>query len=372
MARRGLAAALGALMVVGCGGPRLSPRGALSPGPAPLADSVGVNPARLFPRRLDSFRSLDGWEREDHVAAFSAYRAGCGAARDAGARFVCGVARRSGTLSEGEARAFFERFFRPEVTGPSGLLTAYFTPVYPASDVRRGDFTSPVRPRPADLPSTGLTATAIAPYADRASIEARATPDALAWMKPEDLFILQIQGSGILVFPSGARAKAIFDGDNGAPFRGIAAPMREMGLLPDRETSGEAIGGWLADHRGPMAEAIMRLDPRYVFFRLAADDGALPDGASGVRLIPGRSVAVDPARHAAGELLWIDASAPALTGAFPAYRRLAVALDIGGAIKGESRADLYLGEGPSAGREAGRVRHVLKLYRLQPVAPPVP
>ena len=43
-----------------------------------------------------------------------------------------------------------------------------------------------------------------------------------------------------------------------------------------------------------------------------------------------------------------------------------VRLDTGGAIKGEVRADLYLGEGTQAGGEAGRVRHTLRLYRLVP------
>jgi membrane-bound lytic murein transglycosylase A len=69
-----------------------------------------------------------------------------------------------------------------------------------------------------------------------------------------------------------------------------------------------------------------------------------------------------------GELLWVDADAPSLAGAFPSYRRLTVALDTGGAIKGQARADLYLGRGPAAGLEAGRVRHTLTLYRLDPRA----
>ena len=43
--------------------------------------------------------------------------------------------------------------------------------------------------------------------------------------------------------------------------------------------------------------------------------------------------------------------------------------DTGGAIKGEVRADLYLGLGAKAGAEAGRVRHRLNLYRLVPRAP---
>ncbi len=116
----------------------------------------------------------------------------------------------------------------------------------------------------------------------------------------------------------------------------------------------------------------MDLDRRYVFFRLEPDDGQTPVGAAGVRLTPGRAAAVDPAFHGMGELLWIDAEAPTLAGAFPRYQRLAMALDTGIAIKGESRADLYVGEGPDAGTEAGRVRHILRLYRLVPLdsAPP--
>jgi membrane-bound lytic murein transglycosylase A len=47
-----------------------------------------------------------------------------------------------------------------------------------------------------------------------------------------------------------------------------------------------------------------------------------------------------------------------------------MALDTGSAIRGEVRADLYLGTGEDAGAEAGRVRHRLKLYRLVPVLEP--
>ena len=110
----------------------------------------------------------------------------------------------------------------------------------------------------------------------------------------------------------------------------------------------------------------MRLNPRYAFFRLAPDDGRPPQGAAGVALPAGRGVAVDPSAHAYGELLWIDGEAPLLAGAFPTYRRLVSALDTGGAIKGEVRADLYLGQGDAAGAEAGRVRHTLTMWRLVP------
>jgi membrane-bound lytic murein transglycosylase A len=275
-------------------------------------------------------------------------------------------------LDEDHARRFLERNFRPELSssqafdGP-GLLTAYFTPIYPARRRSEGEFTAPVRPRPADLPDDPSGRPA---YADRAAIERRPARDALAWMRPEDLFFLQIQGSGVLLIPGEPALRAVYDGSNGAPFQGIAARMRQQGLLADADTSAESIRAWLAKHRGPRANALMRLDRRYVFLRLTADDGREPAGAAGERLIPGRSLAVDPAEHRMGEVFWVDASAPRLSGSFPTYRRLALALDTGGAIKGEARADLYMGRGPEAGLEAGRVRHDLRLFKLEPLAEP--
>jgi membrane-bound lytic murein transglycosylase A len=186
-------------------------------------------------------------------------------------------------------------------------------------------------------------------------------------MKPEDLFFLQIQGSGVLDFPDGRRMRAVYAANNGQPFVGIASPMRTAGLLADNNTSGETIRAWLAEHRGPDADEIMRRNPRYIFFTLQPYDGKEPSGAAGLPLTPGRALAVDPSKHEYGVLYWINGEAPALNGAFPAYRRLAMALDTGSAIKGEVRADLYLGTGEIAGAEAGRVRHRLKLYRLVPM-----
>jgi membrane-bound lytic murein transglycosylase A len=282
---------------------------------------------------------------------------------------VCRRAAALEPVNEASARDFLEKNFRPEQVTEPGLLTAYFTPIYEARWSREGEFTAPVRPRPADLPRPGANPPRA--YADRAEIEERPAPDALAWMRPEDLFFLQIQGSGVLTMPAGPPLRAVFDGSNGAPFLGLAAPLRKAGLLDDADTSAEKIRAWLAANRGPRAEAAMRLDRRYVFFRLQPDDGAEPSGTAGQRLIPGRALAVDPTQHAMGEVLWVDATSPALSGAFPAYRRLALALDTGGAIKGGARADLYLGRGPEAGLEAGRVRHVLRLYRLTPLMQPL-
>ena len=333
-----------------------------------VALAVAAQPlATLTPMpdvREISLSDLPGWGAEDHTAALRALRAACAVTHDADLRGVCADIPQD--PDEAAARAFLEQNFRAVPLGPPGLLTGYFMPVYEARHARGGEFNVPVRPRPDDLPSGDLTSAGRVAYADRATIEALPASGALAWMRPEDLFFMQVQGAGVLNFPDGRRAKAVFAGTNGAAFVGIAAPMRERGLLADQDTSASAIHAWLAQHRGPDAIAIMDLDPRYVFYSLTADDGLEPSGSAGARLPTGRAVAVDPAWHAMGELLWIDGETPTLAGAFPTYRRLVAALDTGGAIKGQARADLYLGRGPAAGQEAGRIRHQLTLWRLTP------
>jgi membrane-bound lytic murein transglycosylase A len=367
--RRVLLGPLAALALAGCATPQ--EHGPIPPGfPPPSARPERPRPPP--PSRRIELSALPGWAAEDHDAAFAAWRATCTVSRDPAMASLCARARAIGDVSPGDGRRFLEAGFQAEPLIDQGVLTAYFAPVYSARHAPDAEFSAAVRPKPADLRvDAGAVVLVHAdgttePYPDRTTIEARPPDDALAWMRPEELFFLQVQGSGVLVFEDGKRVKALYAAHNGRPFASIANPMRDQGLLPRDNTSGEAIRQWLAGHRGPQAQAIMQLNPRYAFFRLAPDDGRPPVGAAGLPLPAGRAVAVDPAFHAYGELLWLDADAPLLAGAFPTYRRLVTALDTGGAIKGAVRADLYLGEGPRAGAEAGRVRHELHLYRLVP------
>lgn len=353
--------------------------------PTPLPPGPTPAPAPAAPTSI-KVSELPGWAAEDHAQAFAVYRSVCGVARDARDAEVCRRARALNAPDDAAARAFFEANFRAEPLPGDGLLTAYFAPEYEARSRPDAEFSAPVRGKPADLvpvdagmfdpAQTGRSSAAVSvkgklvAYPDRAAIEATPAKNALAWMRPEELFFLQVQGSGVLTFENGRRQKALFAATNGLPFVGIAAPMRDKGLLADNNTSGDAIRQWLADHRGDEAQAVMALNPRYVFFRLAPDDGQPPVGAAGIPLPRGRAIAIDPGFHSMGELVWLDGEAPVLVGAFPRYRRLAVALDTGGAIKGAVRADLYLGQGQAAGAEAGRVRHTLKMMRLVPQVGP--
>ena len=300
-------------------------------------------------------RGLPGWDAEDHLAALLVVRRVCKASPAQLPERLCGEAEVA-PATDAAARDFLEAHFRPERIAGEGVLTAYFAPTYPARERPEGEFSAPVR-------SMWETTS------DRAAIEAAPLASALAWMRPEDLYFLQIQGSGELDFANGRRLRAVYAGSNGRPYVAIASAMAARGLIAEQDANASGVHAWLAAHRGPQADAIMRLNPRYIFFRLVPDDGAEPRGASGATLIAGRSLAVDPAYHGYFGLYWVDADQPALAGARQTYRRLAAALDTGSAIKGGARADLYLGRGAAAGAEAGTVRHRLTLYRLVPVSP---
>jgi membrane-bound lytic murein transglycosylase A len=374
---RRLAATLTALALAGCAttpparvGYRPPVHGGGYAATHPVAQAPGVS----------SLSNLIGWREEDHLAALGAVRLACQTNHDPVMQKVCSEASVMGAPSDSAAKAFLETHFRPEILSGPGILTAYFAPEYPARREPDAIFSAPIRGRPDDLvlpdsawgDLSGRKARQsvdgeLLPYPDRISIELVPPDRALAWMRPEDLFFLQIQGSGGLVFPDGGREKAIYAADNGRTFVPISSLMVKRGLLAPGHGSGEAIHGWLADHRGAEADAVMDLNPRYVFFNIVADDGGDPVGAAGTPLPAGRAIAIDPTWHRYGEVYWVDAVSPTLAGAMRSYRRMVVALDTGSAIKGNVRADLYMGRGNQAGVEAGRVRHTLVLVRLVPI-----
>lgn len=339
------------------------------PAPAPVPDVPVIVPPAPPPSGAVSLTTLAGWNDEDHLAAFNAFADSCRIARGRAAEIQCAEAmhirQTSRPVTPSLARAFLENGFVavPARTddGRPGLLTSYFAPEYPARRERTAEFDAPVLAAPAGW-RRGQT------LPPRAEIEANPPTQTLAWMRAEDLFFMQIQGSGYLTFEDGAKARAAYAADNGQTFVGIARPMAQQGLLPQNGTSGEAIRGWLASHRGAEARDVMALNPRYIFFSMDADDGGDPSGAAGIPLPARRSIAVDPGHWRYGDLVWISADGGNLAGARGSYQGVVVALDTGSAIRGPVRADLYMGRGDAAGHEAGAVRHPLRMWRLVPVA----
>jgi membrane-bound lytic murein transglycosylase A len=103
------------------------------------------------------------------------------------------------------------------------------------------------------------------------------------------------------------------------------------------------------------AKTLMWENRSYVFFeeRKDADAELGPVGAQGVALTPGRSLAVDPSYHALGTPVFVVAAAELKDEDGTPFERLMIAQDVGSAISGPERGDIFFGSGDEAGAKAG-------------------
>ena len=343
-----------------------------------------------------AFDALAGFADDEALAAFVAFRDWARAAhaqtpplraaRPPSPRLMqvaeaaCGAA----IGDDSAARRFFVDNFRPwrvaaDAADGAAFFTGYYEPVVDASLTPTPDFRAPVLARPRDLvsfePGDGppdldprLAGAErredgrLAPYPDRAAIEARGG-EAIAWLADEvEAFFAQVQGSAQLRLADGRKARLVYDGRNGQPYTSIGRLLIEAGEIPQADMSLARLKAWLRANGlkpGDKGRAAMQRNASYVFFRLVEDvDPALgPIGGAGIALTPLRSIAVDRALWSYGLPFWIDATLPWRSDALSPFRRLTVAHDTGSAIVGPARADIFFGAGEAAGARAGAIRH---------------
>lgn len=325
---------------------------------------------------------LPGWGEDSLAEAIPAFIAGC--RPPALPEALCAEAAALPRGDNAAARAFFERRFTLRAAG-EGLMTGYYEPELRGAASRGGPYTIPLHGRPSDLVEVDLgrfapdlrgrrtagrvEAGRLVPYPDRAAIEAGAVEaPVLLWVDDAaEKFFLQIQGSGRVVLPDGSVRRMGYAAQNGRAYVPIGRLLAERGEIPREQVSMQSILAWLQAAGPERARALMAENPSYVFFREASarpEQG--PSGSLGVPLTPLRSIAVDRGEIPLGSPVWIVAKHP-LTGA--PIRRLVLAQDTGGAIKGPARADLFWGWGEEAAEAAGRMKETATLYVLEPAAP---
>lgn len=103
----------------------------------------------------------------------------------------------------------------------------------------------------------------------------------------------------------------------------------------------------------------------YVFFAELGSAATTPLGAEGVPLTPGRSLAVDAAYQKLGLPVFVTAPELADEMGKP-FRRLMIAQDVGSAIRGPERGDIFFGSGEAAGAIAGGAAHPARFFILLP------
>jgi membrane-bound lytic murein transglycosylase A len=173
---------------------------------------------------------------------------------------------------------------------------------------------------------------------------------------------MQVQGSGRVRLADGGTLRLGYAGKNGHSYTSIGKRLAERKEdRPERLTM-DGIKDWLrADPaRG---RALMHENKSYVFF--VAFDGDGPVGAESTVLTPLRSLAVDTAYHRLGTPVFVTAPKLKDVDGSP-FRRLMIAQDVGSAIRGPERGDIYFGSGDEAGAIAGRTKHAAKFHVLLP------
>jgi membrane-bound lytic murein transglycosylase A len=216
----------------------------------------------------------------------------------------------------------------------------------------------------------------LVPYHDRAAIEAGALDGQkleICWLRSSlDLLTIQIEGSGRVILEDGTPLRVSFDSHNGYAFSSVERVLIDRHIIARKDISTQAVRDWMAANPDEAAK-VRAANRSYVFFRITdLTNGGEPLGAQGVPLTPGRSIAVDRA-HQYGTPFFIEAQLP-IEGRKPAspFRRLMIAQDTGGAIRGAVRADFFWGFGEEAATLAGRMRQSGKMWVMLPNGYPLP
>jgi membrane-bound lytic murein transglycosylase A len=343
---------------------------------APAAGrSITIPGAQVEPL---TFAALDGWQNEDHAAAFGAFLKSCKAilrgsraTRQArpmagGLYKACQHAAAAGKLGRDGARKFFEANFAPVRIVPNGeqdgFFTGYYETVIEGSRRRSAEYNVPVYKLPG---SAALKS------ADRTRIEEGLLAGKgleICWLKnPVDVFFAQIQGSARVKLAGGDTIRIGYAGRNGLPYTAVGKFLIDRGIYTREEMSMDKIRTWM-EANPEEGRALRRKNRSYVFFReVSLAKGEHSTGGQGVELTPLHSIAIDRSIHTYGTPVWIEAKQPiASEKPETPFRQLAIAQDTGTAIVGPARADIFFGAGENIGLIAGRIKQFGRFVMLVP------
>jgi membrane-bound lytic murein transglycosylase A len=354
-----------ALLLAACAVQPTPPPAAPPPVPAPTVPVTPPPPANALQAGVALVPAAstiyDQWAQR----ALGAFRTSCpelvrrqdpsGLAQGADWALLCQQAQ---TVAPEAAASFFrDQFDWVRVGSGKAFATGYYEPEIQGSKVPQPGY-APIYMVPPDLVrctrpdgTTGRgrideTGTCV-PYYSRADIENGVLSNKgleLAWaVDPVDLFFVEIQGSGRVVFPDGSSIRIAYADQNGLPYTAIGKLLRDRGLLPPGGASMQSIKAWIRANPEQGRE-LMAENASYIFFKILNGPG--PVGALNVPLTPQGSVAADPKFVPLGAPVYLAVDRPEAYG-------LWVAQDTGGAIKGANRFDTFWGSGPEATQIAG-------------------
>lgn len=335
------------------------------------------------------FNDLPGWETDQQAEAITALRKNCIRLKNkTDWQDICSAVKALPQPDNASARAFFETHFIPhtlrgEKGKKQGMITGYYEPLLQGSMEADDRYRYPLYRVPDDMLIVELAdiypelkgkrvrgrvvGNKVLPYYERAEIDGQQAPlsgQELLWVDDRDqLFFLQIQGSGRIQLPDGKIIGAGYANQNGRAYHSIGKKLIEMGEIKREDVSLNSIKQWLKNNPD-QAVALLNKNPSYVFFILRDTVEEGPTGSLNVPLTAERSLAIDPKFVNLGAPIWLNTSYPGTENR--PLQKLVIAQDTGGAIKGQLRADLFWGTGERAEQMAGNMKQRGEMYILIP------
>ncbi|MFD1122884.1 murein transglycosylase A [Methylophilus flavus] len=333
-----------------------------------------------------SWSEIPGLENENWLASWTAWLQSCqGLKKKPDWQAVCTAAQAVKADDAAAIQAYWQQYFNVYATqqvdgAPQGLITGYYQPVLKGARAASERFPVPLYKVPGDLITVNLSnlfpdlkykrvrgrvqGQTLVPYYTRTEIDQLQSPllgNELIWVNDAvEAFFLQVQGSGIVELENGERVPVGYADQNGHPYQSIGKVLVERGELTASEASMQGIKTWGQQHPEQL-QGLLNTNPSYVFFKLLPAGLSGPLGALGVPLTAARSIAVDPFYIPLGAPVFMATTQPYPDTEMP-LQQLMLAQDTGGAIKGGVRADIYWGEGESAGKLAGAMRQQGQLW----------
>lgn len=275
------------------------------------------------------------------------------------------------------------------------FMTSYFEPVVPASKKKTKTLTQPLYAQPSDLLAVDLSLFdekfagerkyrarvengKVLPYYSREEIDVKGALKnkklELFWVDPVDAFTLQVQGSGTLLVARKKGEPEIvrvgYADKNGQRYESVGKFFK--GLIPPDQLTWHSIETYLRSLPPAEMQQYLNLNPSYIFFKVM-DKPAIT--YLGVSATEGRTIATDPKYFPKGALGFLVAQKPrfaspkdTVPASWEPLARFVLDQDIGGAITGGGRLDLFWGRGDEAKQHAGVIKQHGNLYYIAPKA----
>jgi len=403
-------------LMVACAGKKIKPATpptppkaqcdcAIEKGPVQIPEvSKPVEPKPIEPKELAKiadysllkpaqWEEVDGLQTDNLSQAWPAWMQSCSTLVNKPVwQKVCSAGLQLNSQTAGKpvssaVQAYYKQYFTVYKTTnldgtDNGLITGYYEPLLKGSRTKSAQYPYPLYAPPGDLITVELDSlfpelkykrvrgrlvgNKLVPYYNRAEIESDVTPvkgrELLYVDDIIDVFFLQIQGSGLVRLDNGEQVHVGYADQNGHTYNSIGRLLIERGELTLAQASMQGIKNWARSNLDKVRE-LLNNNPSYVFFRELPAGLPGPLGALGVPILGERSVAVDPKFVPLGAPVFLSTTEP---NSSKPLKRLMMAQDTGGAIKGGVRADFFWGAGPDAGAKAGAMKQTGKIWVLLP------